>query len=137
MIKQFEIAGKCIPKGRPRFTRRGYAYTDKRTRDYEAKVAYSLRAQNARIMTGPLRMRVVIYRKFLKSWTKSEVENAKKGRLQPVTRPDLDNCIKSILDGSQGVLFGDDSQIIDLHAIKTYGKVEKVVIEVEELGGES
>ena len=34
----FIVPGEVIPKGRPRFTRSGHAYTPKRTTDYETKV---------------------------------------------------------------------------------------------------
>ena len=39
MELQFIVPGEPRGKGRPRFTRRGFAYTDTATRDYETLIA--------------------------------------------------------------------------------------------------
>lgn len=38
----------------------------------------------------------------------------------PITKPDVDNLVKAVLDGMNGVLYADDSQIIDLRVVKAY-----------------
>jgi len=48
-------------------------------------------------------------------------------------RPDLDNCIKSILDGGNGVLYADDDVICELSARKIWASEGKTEIIVETL----
>lgn len=38
----------------------------------------------------------------------------------PITRPDLDNLQKKLLDGFNGILWVDDSQIVESHVKKRY-----------------
>lgn len=130
---EYTINGECIPKGRPRFTKKGYAYTPKKTREYETKVKTTLKAQGAKKSARPLKVDIEIHRGYLKSWSKKQRASAEQGKLYPITRPDLDNYIKSILDGADGVLFEDDSQIIELTARKVYNREPKVIIRVEEI----
>lgn len=130
---QYLIPGRCIPKARPRIAKNGHFYTPQKTRQYESMVARLLKSQKAKISDKPLKVFIKVYRKHLKGWTKSEKELAKQGKMYPTTRPDVDNYAKSILDGADGILYHDDSQIVDLRVMKLYGDKEQVVIEVSEL----
>jgi Holliday junction resolvase RusA-like endonuclease len=49
-----------------------------------------------------------------------------------VKRPDLDNIVKAITDGMNGVVYEDDSQIVSLHATKVYGTDAMVEVMVTE-----
>ena len=132
-MKKYIIKGEAVAKGRPRFTRRGHTYTPKKTRDYENKIKASLIAQDAKPAKNALKLHIDIYKGYLKSWTKKQLEQAKNGELLPVKRPDVDNYAKSILDGSNGILFEDDSQIVELNICKHYDNIPRVEILVEEL----
>lgn len=46
------------------------------------------------------------------SWTKSKKQMANTDKIKPIGKPDLDNMIKSVLDGLNGVAYADDSQIV-------------------------
>lgn len=61
-------------------------------------------------------------------------------RVWPDKRPDLDKLTRAVLDALTYVVFGDDSQVVDIQASKDYG-APGVVIEVrriltEETGAE-
>jgi crossover junction endodeoxyribonuclease RusA len=59
----------------------------------------------------------------------------KKKRVWPDKRPDLDKCVRAVLDAITGILIADDSQVVGLHACKDYGApgVEISVSRVEEV----
>lgn len=57
-----------------------------------------------------------------------------KDRTLPWVKPDLDKLVRAVLDGLTGVAYDDDSQVVILQARKTYGEVEGVWIEIEQIG---
>lgn len=110
----FIVSGKPVPKQRPRMTRYGAVYTPIQTTRYERLVAQSARAAGARPAAGPVAVEMEIRFPIPKSWPKRRREAADG---QPHTqRPDLDNLVKSVLDGLNGVAFSDDAQV---HSVKT------------------
>lgn len=134
-MQTFIIDGEAVAKGRPRFTRRGHTYTPKKTADYEKHIKAQLTEQKAKPFDKevPLRVEVTFYKGYLKSWTKKQVFQAEDGSLLPVKRPDLDNYTKAILDGANGLLWHDDSQIVDLLLYKRYDKTPRAEIKVKEI----
>ena len=50
----------------------------------------------------------------------------------PVGKPDIDNLDKSVNDGCKGVLWHDDSQILDKHSRKLWAKKGYIELEVTE-----
>ena len=121
------------PKGRPRFTKNGFAYTPSETRDYEDAVKMLARIAVKRPLTRPIKMDITFYLPIPKSWSKTKIEAAKQGTVRPTSKPDLDNLCKAILDAlNDGIGYIDDKQIVELSARKLYGE-PKTVIEMEEL----
>jgi Holliday junction resolvase RusA-like endonuclease len=55
------------------------------------------------------------------SWPKKRQAAALRGEVRPAGRPDLDNLLKAISDGMNGVVFRDDSQVVEVTARKIYG----------------
>ena len=100
------IAGKPIPKGRPRFGA-GHAFTPKATVAYEkhAKACMCAAALAAKWETlrGDVDVRVLLV-------------------YPNRTHGDIDNCAKAILDAANGVAFGDDKQIAALSVRREYDK---------------
>lgn len=127
----FAIPGPCEPKGRPRISRRGKGFrvhTPTKTLEYERKVAGYARLA-ARDVGGwkvgarvPLRLKVeIVCRRPVRLFRKVD-DNGE--RPPKATRPDLDNYVKSILDGLQlAELFEDDAQVIEISARKVFGKI--------------
>jgi Holliday junction resolvase RusA-like endonuclease len=67
-----------------------------------------------------------------KSYTKKRTEDCLTGLEKPIKKPDIDNLAKSLLDGMNGVVFKDDSQIVSLHCTKVYASEPGVDIMVKE-----
>ena len=136
MIRQYIIEGEPHPQGRPRFSKYSRAYKDSKSRAYEKKGAALLRAQGAKPTDKPVKLDITFIKPFLKSWSKKKVAEATKNTLYAPRRPDLDNYIKSVLDFSNGLLFDDDGQVVELQARKIYGEEAKTIIEIKELESE-
>ena len=67
--------------------------------------------------------------------TKKKKERKLLGFLKPVKKPDVDNILKIVMDGLNGIAYPDDKQITDAHVKKRYSsepRVEVVLMEVAE-----
>jgi Holliday junction resolvase RusA-like endonuclease len=124
LIVNFEIPGDPVPKGRPRFARRGtfvQTYTDSKTLEYETLVGF--KARQAIGASEPLKGHLTVYL-YLRyavpaSYSKKRTEACLNGFEYP-KRVDLDNCYKSITDAMNGIVYADDSQIVEAHILKCY-----------------
>ena len=130
----FTVYGEPVAKGRPRFTRQGRAYTPKKTHDYESEVA--MLAKAAMGTQEPLETPVAVYIYVTfpvpQSYSKKRTEACLSGSERHTKRPDLDNCVKAVTDGMNGVVYLDDSQITSIHATKVYGTTAMVEVCVKE-----
>ena len=124
LIVTFEVEGDPVPKGRPRFARRGQfvqTYTDAKTIDYETHVA--MKARQAIGASEPLKgaLTVFLYLRYAvpPSYSKKRKEACLRGVEYP-KKVDIDNVYKSITDAMQGIIYKNDSQIVEAHILKCY-----------------
>ena len=114
MTIKIVVDGEPIPAARPRFGQ-GRAYQPPRNREYRDRIRTAARAAmfEAAPLMCPLKANVKLYRHF-----------------QPTARNfgDVDNHLKAIFDGLNGICFGDDAQIVEVtaakHTDKTNPRVE-------------
>lgn len=99
-------------KGRPRIARGGFCYTPPATKNWERRAREIFKSSMpSEVTKDALYVNVVFH-----------VERPKSVKREFVTtRPDIDNYIKSVLDAANGVLWNDDSQIVELLSKKVYG----------------
>ena len=130
----FKIFGEPVAKGRPRFTRQGRAYTPKKTHDYESEVAGMAKAAmgSSEPLETPVTVCVYVTFSIPQSYSKKRSEACLNGYERHTKRPDLDNCVKAITDGMNGIVYKDDSQITSLHATKVYGTTAMAEVYVKE-----
>ena len=88
----FTVDGEPIPKARPRLGRHGKTYTPSRTTTWEEQVGWTYREAQGPEFHGSVHVTLRFRRKSRR-------------------RADLDNLIKSVLDGLNGVAWQDDSQV--------------------------
>jgi len=88
-------------------------YTTAETREFEKTVGQLLGLLSHDKVTGPVELRLT----FRMARPKSV--SAKKRPL-PCVKPDLDNLIKSVLDGAQDTIFEGDAVVCKLTAEKVY-----------------
>ena len=128
MEVKFIIPGPAQAKQRPRVNRNtGRIYTPSATHKYEKLVKESY---GDRYFFDEQYISVKITFKFTipKSYSKAEYYEALIGDIRP-RKADIDNYIKSVLDGLNGVAFTDDRYICHLEAEKIYteGEAETIV----------
>ena len=76
-------------------------------------------------------MKILVLRTVPKSWSKKKQAQALSGDIKPVSRPDVDNYTKAILDGIIGIVFHDDTQVTTLRVGKRYAEQPSVIVTVE------
>ena len=117
-VLEFRVPGKPVAKQRPRMTRYGAVYTPSETVRFEKLVARSAISAGARPLMGPVSVELETVFPIPKSWTKAR-KAAADGKPH-TSRPDLDNLVKSVLDGLNGVAFADDSQVHSVSSRKRW-----------------
>lgn len=132
----FEVPGQPRGKGRPRFTRSGHAYTDAKTREYEKHIAWCYTEQCGDyefLGSSCLRVAVTAYMPIPKSASKKKRQAMLDGDIMPAVKPDIDNVLKIVLDGLQGVSFKDDKSVVESKIIKKYGSEPKIEVLIQEV----
>jgi Holliday junction resolvase RusA-like endonuclease len=130
----FEINTKPVPQARPRFFVRdnGFkrfvgAYDPAKCKTFKEVIAWhaKIKAMECglrRPVTGPISISLI----FQMGRNGKEVYHTK--------RPDLDNLAKAVKDALRGIIYQDDSQIVEAHLFKKYGE-QVIKIDVETKDG--
>lgn len=132
---EFFVPGVPVGKARARVVK-GRAFTPKKSRDYEKKVAYyavvAMSLLGAETFKGAVEVDILAEFPPLKSWSKKQTELVKNSEVRKETKPDIDNIAKSIADAMNGgVVYVDDSQISDLSCRKRYSATAGVTVRVK------
>jgi Holliday junction resolvase RusA-like endonuclease len=142
LVASFTVDGAPVPKGRPRLsTRGGFArtYTPAKTRTFENIVREAAQGAMADLSAygGPVELEAHFSLPIPKSWPKRDRALAIEGKIQADGGPrgggDLDNYLKAITDGMNGVVFTDDCQIVRVIATKRYGEEPGACVSVRAL----
>lgn len=123
---------RIVVKRRVRHMRNGHSYTDEQTRADMELVGWAYKGKKYPKGT-PLKLTVLAYSQMPKS-------RQKRFDSEPfVKKPDLDNIVKCVMDGLNGVAYEDDAQIVEIVAHKMErkrGGGEWTKFAVEPLEGE-
>lgn len=127
-----------VAQARPRLTTRGrypHAYDPPKSKAYKQQVKRFAKQQ----MHGkppserPLVVVANFYRKIPKGFSNKKRQEAEAKLILPQTKPDIDNYLKGLLDGLNGVVWKDDNQIVALVACKFYSDEPRTEIVVQEI----
>ena len=130
----FTVYGKPVAKGRPRMTKSGHVYTPQTTREYEERIRNAAMSEMGRdkilpwTEKQPLKVVIDAFFKLPKSATKKDRIDVLNHIKFPTVKADVDNIAKSILDGMNGYVYGDDAQVVDLVITKRYDCDDAFVI---------
>lgn len=134
------IDHRPLPKQRVNWSK-GKAYTPQKTRDYEklladvAKMAMSNKGMKPFKVDVDLELTATFVFSVPNSWSKQKKQDALDGKINPTqsNQGDLDNLLKSCLDGFNKVVFEDDRSIIKISSQKKYGIKDQIIVLVEEV----
>lgn len=130
MRVDFTIPSAPVPKSRPRFnTNTGRAFTDDKTRIFENIVSLAYGARHY-FDDSYIRIRMKFKFEVPKSYSKKKRIEALEGKIKP-TKADIDNYIKSVLDGLNGKAFKDDRYIYAILAEKEYAEEASIEVTIE------
>lgn len=137
-LTSFVVQGAPVGKGRPRITTRsGFAraFTPERTRNYESQVAEAARLAMAKdgqaTISGPVSVFIKANFAIPASYTKKKRALCAQGAIRPTVKPDIDNIVKAILDGMNGVVYEDDKQVVACTITKHYTTSEQGFVYIE------
>jgi Holliday junction resolvase RusA-like endonuclease len=140
-VIEFIVPGQPVPKGRPKFARRGkkvVAYTPAKTVAYETLV----QSAAAEAMAGrepsarPMKLVVSLSLEVPASWSKKRRALAIAGEIRATKKPDADNVLKGLKDGCNGIVWRDDAQVVCIELWKAYGAVPSASVSVIEIDGD-
>lgn len=127
----FVVPGAPFGKGRTRVGKvNGHArmFTPANTVKYESLV--SLAASQAMAghapMTGGMVLEVDAIFPIPPSWPKKKQAMALSNEIHPTCKPDADNCVKSLCDAMNNIVWLDDAQVVRLSMTKRYGDTPQV-----------
>lgn len=134
----FTVPGQPQGKGRPRISKIGQharMFTPAKTVAYEGLIAHEaqLALRGAPLLDGPVDVNLHIECQVPASWSQKKQRLALAGEIFPTTKPDIDNVVKAIFDGCNGVLWRDDVQVVNVCIAKRYSATPCVRVEAWEL----
>lgn len=135
---RFTVYGEPVAQGRPRASSQGgfvRLYDPKKSRDYKEYIRLAA-AEHAppALLDGPLAMMVTAFRPTPKSFSQKKAAEAEAGLILPTSKPDADNYLKSVKDALKGVIWRDDSQVVDAYVRKRYSNRPRIEVKIRQLG---
>ena len=132
MEVKFIIPGPAQAKQRPRVNRNtGRIYTPGATHKYEKLVKESY-GDNPCFEDQFISIKILFKFEVPKSYSKKKQAEALEGNLRP-TKADIDNYIKSVLDGLNKIAFLDDRYIYSIEAAKVFAEEAETIVEINSM----
>jgi len=142
---RFVVYGEPVSKERPRtvstYDRSGrrsvHTYTPKSTKEWEQEIAWAYKSlYKGHCFHKPSVLRMVIdaYLSIPGSKSKKMKEKMKAGEVRPIGKRDVDNIAKAVADAGNGLIYDDDTQIVEMTVRKFYSDEPRVEIYISEIG---
>jgi len=133
----FEVPGRVVGKGRPRFGN-GRVFTDANTERAENRILYAWKNEGRyRIDDGPVSVSItaVLPRPRAHIRKVGGLNAAGLRSTHPTKRPDVDNILKIALDALNGQAWRDDAQVVAARVGKRWagpGEAEHLLVTIRE-----
>ena len=134
----FKVLGDPVGKGRPRFARVGNfvkTYTPQKTVSWEESIGFAakLAMGSSEPVKTPVSIYIYIRSPIPKSYSKKRREACLSHSERPTKKPDWDNVSKSVCDAINGIVYDDDTQVVDAFVTKFYAEESGVEVLVREI----
>lgn len=135
---EFVVEGKIKGKARPRWSSTsGCMYTPLETKQYEKYIAHCFRIAGGQKIEGAVALSITMLFAIPKSMKKADKELCKFNEILPMKKPDIDNCLKAVMDALNEVAYNDDKQVTENYVVKRWTTgIERLEIEVVEDKGD-
>jgi Holliday junction resolvase RusA-like endonuclease len=130
---RFVVPGRPVPKARPRLGAGGRVFTPTTTTAAEravASAAWRAWPNDAAFSDRPVEIDATFIYAVPASWPKHRRLAAVAGDVPMVAGADIDNLLKTVLDGLNGGPITDDSRVIAVSGRKAYGPVDETHVVV-------
>lgn len=136
-ILTFIIPGEARAKARPQvrsFAGRPQIYKDSVTATFENWVRLHAEQAlgDAPRFEGPVAISIEVITEPAKSYSAKKRKDMIEGRIKPTRYPDLDNVVKSIIDGCNRSTIRDDVLVVVITASKSYGERAATFVTIAE-----
>jgi len=124
-ILEFSVHGVPIPQGSTRafipkgWTRPIITAANSKTKPWRQEIAGVVLTEMER--RGFARLGREIPVKVSAGFTFARPQGLPKRIISKTTKPDLDKLVRSLLDAMTGLVFEDDSQVVEMHVRKHFG----------------
>lgn len=132
LIQEMFLPFNPVPKGRPRFTRTGHAYTPAKTAKYEKDIAEYYKNNEGTLFENAITVKIIFAMPIPKSFTQKTKRLIATGEYKYTKKPDVDNMAKAVLDALNGVAYTDDSLITHLTVAKHYSNLPGIWLTIKE-----
>ena len=146
---RFVVYGDPVPKERartvtdvkPNGKKVTHSYTPENTSIHEQKIAlvYKSVYHGFKFPAGvPLNLCCDFYFGIPKTYRKKKVTKQMKeemlaGEIRPMNKKDPDNCLKTVADSGNGVIYDDDEQIVEMTGRKFFSEKPRTEICISRL----
>lgn len=113
------------------------SYQKKEVLNAEKNIAYDIKQQlpaGFKPISEAIKVKILFVFPPLTSWNKKTENIFNSGvTLYKDKKPDIDNLQKLVCDAMQGVVYLNDSQIVDMHCVKIFGPVPMIEVTVKNI----
>jgi len=128
------IVGKPISQKRHRHTKKGFTYDPSKPEKKE--FISKIEKKPKKPFKGYIHLQVYFYIPYPKKYyrTGKYSDQLKDGvPYYCIARPDVDNYLKFVMDCLNGIMYEDDSQVVNVEATKMYSTEPQTIIIIKEM----
>lgn len=134
-----KVQAQQRPRGRARVGRNGktfvQVYDPQQSTDFKSALKYialmELDKRGGEPISTACRVNLTVIMPIPASFSKKKREQIFLGQLFPTRKPDVDNLMKSVLDGVNGAFLMDDRYVVEATVSKRYGEYEGLHLTIE------